>query len=74
MTTGFREAGSGFYRSRHGVLFGVCRGVAERYDLSVFGVRAATVLIALCTGIWPVAAVYIATALILKLEPPYYDY
>ncbi|HQE75776.1 MAG TPA: PspC domain-containing protein, partial [Candidatus Hydrogenedentes bacterium] len=30
----------GLYRSRHGFLFGVCRGLAEYFDLSLFWLRA----------------------------------
>ena len=60
---------SGIYRSRNGVFLGVCRGIAEFYDLSVFWVRMIMVVIFLCTGFWPVLGIYIVMALLLKPEP-----
>ena len=33
------SAGRGMYRSRSGVVSGVCRGLAEYYDFSVFWLR-----------------------------------
>lgn len=59
----------GFYRSRKGILMGVCRGIAEYFDLSVFWTRAAVIVIFLFTGFWPVGVIYIVTGLIMKLEP-----
>ena len=35
----------GIYRSRHGAIFGVCRGVAEHFDFSVFWVRTIAVIL-----------------------------
>ena len=59
----------GLYRSRDGVLLGVCRGVADYFDLSVFWVRMAVVLIFLLSGFWPVLGVYLAAALLMKPSP-----
>jgi phage shock protein C len=59
----------GLYRSRRGLLFGVCRGIAERLDISVFWTRMATVMVFVFTGFWPVGAVYLLLALLLKKEP-----
>lgn len=59
----------GLYRSRRGLLFGVCRGIAERLDISVFWTRVATVVVFVFTGFWPVGAVYLLLALLLKKEP-----
>ncbi|HKJ97757.1 MAG TPA: envelope stress response membrane protein PspC [Desulfotignum sp.] len=63
------------YRSRRGILMGVCRGVAEHFNLSVFWVRMITFLIFLFTGFWPVGVLYIAAGLILKPAPvvPFHD-
>jgi len=54
---------------------GVCRGVAEHFNLSVFWVRMITFLIFLFTGFWPVGVLYIAAGLILKPAPvvPFHD-
>ncbi len=57
------------YRSRRGLLFGVCRGVAERLDFSVFWTRVITLVAFVVTGFWPVGAAYLLAALLLKREP-----
>jgi len=59
----------GIYRSRNGVLVGVCRGLAESFDLSVFWVRIAMVVVFLLSGFWPVIGIYIVAALLMKPEP-----
>lgn len=41
---------SGLYRSRDGIIAGVCAGLAEYLDLSVFWVRVVTVALLLCSG------------------------
>jgi phage shock protein C len=57
------------YRSRQGMLMGVCRGLAQHFNLSVFWVRTIVFLLFLFTGFWPVGVVYIFAGLILKMEP-----
>jgi phage shock protein C len=59
----------GLYRSRDGVLLGVCRGIAEYFDLSVFWVRAITVVVFLFSGFWPIMGLYFLAALLMKPEP-----
>lgn len=59
----------GLYRARNGVLLGVCRGVADYFDFSVFWIRAAAVILFLCTGFWPIVGVYILAALLMKPDP-----
>ena len=59
----------GIYRSRNGVLLGVCRGVAEYFDLSVFWIRLAVVIVFLLSGFWPVIGIYLAAALLMKPHP-----
>ena len=59
----------GIYRSRRGILMGVCRGVAEHFHFSVFWLRMIVFLIFVFTGFWPVGVVYIVAGLILKMEP-----
>ncbi len=59
----------GIYRSRRGILMGVCRGVAEHFHLSVFWIRMIVFLIFVFTGFWPVGVVYIVAGLLLKMEP-----
>jgi phage shock protein C len=62
-----RKAGP--YRSRNGVIFGVCKGLAEYFDFSVFWIRTAAVAILFFTGIWPIVGLYILASLIMKPEP-----
>ncbi len=59
----------GLYRSRNGVLLGVCRGIADYFDFSVFWIRAIAVVLFLLTGFWPIAGIYILAALLMKSNP-----
>ena len=65
-------SGRGLYRSRSGVVLGVCRGLADYFDFSVFWLRAIVVILFIFTGFWPVAGLYILAALLLKSEPAEY--
>lgn len=60
---------NGFYRSRRGILLGVCRGIAEYFDFSVFWARAIVVGLFILTGFWPITGLYLLAALIMKPEP-----
>lgn len=57
------------YRSRSGVLLGVCRGLADYFDMSVFMVRAVVVVAFIITGVWPVGILYLVAAVLMKPEP-----
>ena len=59
----------GLYRSRNGAIFGVCRGIAEYFDFSVFWTRTIVVLLVFMTGLWPLTAIYLLAALLMKPEP-----
>ncbi len=59
----------GLYRSRHGVILGVCKGIADYFDLSVFWTRTITLFLFFVTGLWPMGAIYFAAALLMKPEP-----
>ncbi|RJX32719.1 MAG: envelope stress response membrane protein PspC [Desulfarculus sp.] len=59
----------GLYRSRQGVLLGVCRGLADYFDFSVIWIRILAVLAFVLTGFWPVAILYLVLALIMKPAP-----
>ena len=59
----------GLYRSRNGVILGVCRGVADYFDFSVFWIRATAVILFICTGFWPIVGVYILAALLMRSDP-----
>jgi phage shock protein C len=59
----------GLYRSRNGIILGVCRGIAEYFDFSVFWTRAIVVIILFFSGFWPIMALYFIAALLMKPEP-----
>ena len=59
---------AGPYRSRKGIIFGVCRGLAEYYNFSLFWTRFIVVMSLIFSGGW-VGVGYIVVALLLKLEP-----
>jgi phage shock protein C len=58
-------------RSRRGILFGVCRGLAESLNLSVMGVRALVLIAFVVSEFWPVAIAYVIAALLMKPAPLY---
>lgn len=60
---------AGIYRSRNGIVLGVCKGIAEYFDFSIFWARAATLMCLLCSGLWPLAGLYFIAALLMKPEP-----
>ena len=59
----------GIYRARDGVILGVCKGVANYFDFSVFWVRIGMVVIFLLSGFWPVIGIYLVAALLMKPAP-----
>ena len=63
----------GFYRDReNGWIFGVCAGLADRFNLNVGAVRIIAV-ISLLIFFWLTAAVYIAATLLIKEKPLIYS-
>ena len=67
--TEYYEKKGGIYRARNGVFLGVCKGIAEYFDLSVFWVRIALVIIFIFSGFWPVIGVYLVAAFFMKPKP-----
>ena len=59
----------GPYRSRSNWIFGVCAGLAEYFNLSVFWTRMITLVAFFLTGFWPVGVLYLVLALLLKKTP-----
>ncbi len=61
----------GLYRSRNGMLLGVCKGIADYLEFPVAALRAITVVLMLVTGpgiaLWVIA--YFVVALLMKPEP-----
>lgn len=64
-----RERRVGPYRSRQGIVFGVCRGMADHLDIPVFWVRAGVIVAFFFTAMWPVGITYIVMGLLMKPEP-----
>lgn len=64
-----RRTDRGLYRSRNGAIAGVCQGLAEHFDFSVFWLRTTVVIIFLLSGFWPVGALYFLAILLMKPEP-----
>ena len=60
---------NGVYRSRKGVIFGVCRGLAEQFDFSIFWARAIAIIFLFVSGFWPAIGLYLIVALLMKPEP-----
>jgi phage shock protein C len=51
------------------MILGVCRGIADYFDLPVFGVRLGAAIALVVTGIFPLIPLYLLAALILRPEP-----
>jgi len=59
----------GIYRSRSGVIFGVCKGLADYFDFNVFWIRMILIIFLLLSGLWPILGLYILAAFLMKPEP-----
>ncbi|RJP20411.1 MAG: envelope stress response membrane protein PspC [Candidatus Abyssobacteria bacterium SURF_5] len=57
------------YRSRSGMILGVCKGIAEYFDLSVGWTRILALVLLILSGIWPIAILYVLAAFLIKPEP-----
>jgi len=63
----------GFYRDReNGLVFGVCAGIADRFNFRVGTVRLIAV-ISLLLFFWLTAALYLAATLLIKEKPLVYS-
>jgi len=63
-----RLTGGGIYRSRDGAILGVCRGLAQQFDFSLFWTRALAVIFLLLTGFWPAIVLYLLAAQYTRLD------
>ena len=59
----------GLYRSRDGMILGVCKGIANHLDISAFWLRVIAVMLLFTTGLWPIVGVYLLAAVFMKPEP-----
>jgi len=63
----------GFYRDREtGWVFGVCAGIADRFNLNLGAVRIIAV-ISLLLFFWLTAAVYLAATVLIREKPLVYS-
>lgn len=63
----------GLYRDReNGWVFGVCAGLADRFNLNLPGVRIVA-LISLLVFSWATALVYLAAAFLIREKPLVYS-
>ncbi len=69
MNNHIKGSPGGVYRSRDGLIFGLCRGIARRFNISVFWVRVITIVLFISFGFWPVGLLYLISPFIFKLEP-----
>jgi phage shock protein C len=63
------ERKGGPYRARDGMILGVCAGLADYFDMSVFWIRIIAVIIMVATGLWPSVGIYFLAALLMKPAP-----
>ncbi|BHH81936.1 envelope stress response membrane protein PspC [Desulforhopalus sp. 52FAK] len=59
----------GIYRARDGVFLGVCKGISEYFDFSLFWIRMGMVVFFIFSGFWPVIGVYLVAAFFMKPKP-----
>ena len=57
------------YRSRNGVLLGICQGIADWRDMPVAVVRLIFIIICLATAVAPCAIIYLVAGFFIPLEP-----
>jgi len=65
----YRSSRNGIYRSRSGMILGVCKGLAEHFDFSVFWTRVIAVIFLFVAGFLPVIGLYLLAGLLMKPEP-----
>lgn len=59
----------GLYRSRHGWIFGVCRGLHESRNISAGALRLILIVLAFLSGFWPIILLYLLAAILMKPAP-----
>lgn len=60
----------GFYRSRKGLIFGVCQGLAQTRELPVWVIRLVLIVLMMLTAVVPFIIGYLIAGIIIPLEPP----
>jgi len=60
---------SSLYRSRSGLLLGVCKGLARFLEVRVLWLRLFVLVLTPFTGVWPMVAAYLIAGFLMKPEP-----
>lgn len=64
-----RDYGVTLYRSRDGMICGVCEGIGNYYGFSVTWMRIAFLAAVFFTWFWPGVFLYFIAAMVMKIEP-----
>jgi phage shock protein C len=59
------------YRSRRGMIFGVCQGIADWKGINAGYIRLSLVILTVFTGFFPFGLLYLIAAFFLPVEPAY---
>ena len=51
------------------MILGVCKGISDYFDFSLFWIRAITIILLFFSGLWPILGIYFLAALLMKPEP-----
>ena len=57
------------YRSRDGMILGVCKGLAEYLSMPTWAVRFFVVIAALFGGLWPMLGLYVLAGIVMQPQP-----
>lgn len=57
------------YRSNNRVIFGICQGFADHFNLSVVWIRLGLVVATFFSGVFPIPVIYAIAALIIPAAP-----
>ena len=60
---------NGIYRSRSGIILGVCKGLAAHFDFSIFWTRVIALIFLIVVGFLPAIGLYLLAAPLMKPEP-----
>ena len=64
------DPSKGLYRSRNGMILGVCKGIAEHLEVSVFWFRVIVVAVSFFFAVFPFTILlYLVAAIFMKPEP-----
>ncbi len=69
----FKEKRRKLRRSRDGVIWGVCKGLANWIDAPVGIVRITYIVLLIATGFFPFGLAYILAAIFIPLEDSLWD-